>query len=88
MGKPSYSEPDQLKIELLMLLGSGIIELFCYFDAISHQLFTREVEPDEWEIELLMLYLLLMHFSSSFSNILLILRIFCQKLVLSLYHLR
>ena len=36
MGKSSYSEPDQLKIKLLMLLGFGIIEFFCYSDAISH----------------------------------------------------
>ena len=55
MGKTSYFEPDQLKIELLMLLGSGIIEFFCYSNAISHQLFAHEAEPDEWEIELLML---------------------------------
>jgi len=63
-------EPDKWEIELLTLLGSSIIELFCYLLLPS---------TDQ----------LLMQFSSSFSDQLrLIFRIFCQKLVLSLYHLK
>ena len=64
------AEPDEWEIELLMLLGSGIIELFYYLLLPS---------TDQ----------LLMQFSSSFlDQLLLIFRFFCQKLVLSLYHLR
>ena len=64
------AEPDKWEIELLTLLCSSIIELFCYLLLPS---------TDQ----------LLMQFSSSFSDQLrLIFRIFCQKLVLSLYHLK
>ena len=64
------AEPDKWEIELLTLLGSSIIELFCYLLLPS---------TDQ----------LLMQFSSSFSDQLhLIFKIFCQKLVLSLYHLK
>ena len=64
------AELDEREIELLSLLGFGLVELFYYL-----------LPPSTDQ--------LLMQFSSSFSDqLLLIFKIFCQKLVLSLYHLR
>ena len=64
------AKPNEREIKLLSLLGSGIVELFCYL-----------LPPSTDR--------LLMQFSSSFSDqLLLIFRIFYQKLLLVLYHLK